>query len=108
MGFLCQKKMDIMLVKNIKKGVMKLSPKKRFFKFLKDEEIWHLYWENVRIGQNNKWPENKIREKASYISDAFLWEDSISHNRIGEDQDGYSFWSAYNAKWHKLIDRESL
>lgn len=67
--------------------------KKIFYKFLKDEGIWDLYWERVKEGQENGRRVSKIEKAISYIVEAFDWD---LHGDL-------SYWAGKNLKWRIIL-----
>ena len=83
----------------------KINAKKLFYKFLKEEGIWYLYWYNVSLGQKNKWFYTKITMPEDYISNAFNWDKSNIFNLSNKNNYAeYYFWENIDAKWKKFYE----
>jgi hypothetical protein len=83
-------------MKNKNIGAVKL-----FYKFLKEEGIWNLYWHNVSFGQKNNWIYTKITRPESFLNLSFSWRDS---NIFNLSNDEYNFWENIDAKWRKFYE----
>ena len=83
----------------------KKNAKKLFYKFLKEEGIWYLYWYNVSLGQKNNWNITKINIPKDYISDAFNWKISNIFDLSNKKEfDEFYFWDDIDAKWRKFYE----
>ena len=84
----------------------KKNAKKLFYKFLKEEGIWYLYWYNVSLGQKNGWYCTKIIRPELYIFQAFSWmkADVIS---LHEDKK-WDFWNNIDIKWRKYYEKNKV
>ena len=91
----------------------KKNAKKLFYKFLKEEGIWYLYWYNVLLGQKNGWNYKKIDIPKDYISDAFDWNISNIFSLSNEKyykkcmfyNNEYYFWGNIDAKWRRFYEK---
>ena len=83
----------------------KINAKKLFYKFLKEEGIWYLYWYNVSLGQKNNWNFTKIMMPEKYILDSFKWNESNIFNLSNKKEyDELYFWNDIDAKWRKFYE----
>lgn len=97
----------------IERRIMKLSAKKRFFKFLKDEGIWHLYWYNVSLyNERIKNTVNdaefrilrKIKNPYMFVISSFDWSELEAF--VIEDK--CDFWMKMNTTWVDIITKEGI
>ena len=81
----------------------KNNAKKLFYKFLKEEGIWYLYWYNVLLGQKNNWNFTKIKTPGQYIFRAFAWSKSNILN-LSDCRNNLDFWDDIDTKWRKIYE----
>lgn len=70
---------------------MKISKKKRFIQFLKDEGVFEQYKNNWDVD----WVSKPITSPGSYIDDAFHWRST---------PEGSGFWAGIDDKWVTILD----
>ena len=84
----------------------KINAKKLFYKFLKEEGIWYLYWYNVSLGQKNKWYCTKIIHPELYIFQAFSWMEAEFN--LSDYKNKRGFWDNIDKKWRKYYEENSI
>ena len=87
----------------------RMPVKKRFARFLKDEDVFWLYKWNALRAQKSDWPYKKAKPN-NYLIYAFSWDDS---NLFGmftfepcQRLKHSGFWVKIHDKWLNVLDSE--